>query len=241
MNRTAKLAPSIERFRPQEELLQELEFELENKFSLKMLPPYSLIVEGWTDVSYIQLAARLHLESTGVDLLEVSDQIAGRGGVRIEAITPGKANDPTRGGVPQMVRLAELLKPYAFMLGAFNGLLYLFDHDKAGREGADEVEKHGYKRGVNILTLNPKEHPGTCAEKDVCIEDLLSLGIQERFFEMGGASCTVEYRDGVLKRFQWHHDSKASLRDFVAANGNTEDLKEILRLIGRVRGCFGIP
>lgn len=241
MAKLAQLAPTALELPSSEALLIELENQLRDGFSLQMLPKFSVIVEGWTDVHYLGLAVDLFQQAMGVDLLEIPNQISGINGARIGVVTPGSPGNPIRGGTPQMVRVAGVLKPYVFMLRAFQGLMFIFDHDEAGLEAATQLANIGFARQVNIMTLDPKEHPTACAKKQVCIEDLLSLDIQRRYFESTAATCSLDYSEGLLKRIQWGHASKPGLRDFVLQNAILEDVHEMVQLLLRVRRAFALP
>ena len=140
-----------------------------------------------------------------------------------------------------MVRLAEQLRSYVFTLELFSGMVFLFDHDDEGLRARDQIADYGYRKDVNSLTLDPKHHPRACAKKQVTIEDLLSLAVQERFFNVGGAWCRADYEGGTLIRYVWGHQSKPLLRDFVKQHATWEDLREIARILARMRSVFGLP
>jgi hypothetical protein len=100
----------------------------------------------------------------------------------------------------------------------------------------------GYRDALHVFMLHPKQHPTACYQKKgTCIEDLLSLSVQKRFFDQGGAYCRVHYEAGQPMRFAWEHPSKDGLRDFVRANGKLEDVWEVVRLLYRVRSAWGLP
>jgi len=241
MTRIARLAPDARALPGAYELIEKLRVALRDGFSLDMLSVFSVFFEGWTDVGYVELAVKLYAEREGVDLLAIPSQVVGVESARIGIYTPGKPGDPKRGGIPQMVRLAEVLQPYVFTLEMFRGLLFVFDHDDEGLKAVPQVQASGFKQGNNIITLDPKHHPGACTTKQVCIEDLLSLDIQKRFFDKGTATCSAEYKEGVLRRFHWGHDSKPVLRDFVLEHATLNDMAEVVGLVTRIRSAFGFP
>jgi hypothetical protein len=222
-------------------LTDKLRVALRDNFSLDMMSVFSIIFEGWTDVSYVEHALKLYAEKNGVDLLRIPPKLVEAESARIGIYTPGKPGNPTRGGIPQMVRLADLLHPYVFTLEMFLGVLFVFDHDVAGQEAVSQVQGFGFRPDINIITLDPKWHPKACAKKQVCIEDLLSLSIQSRFFDEGTSTCSVEYENGVRRRFVWGHDSKPYLRDFVVTHANLDDMIEVVGLVKRARRAFGFP
>jgi hypothetical protein len=234
--KTAELAPPPRALPTTQELLAKLERTLKDEFCINQgLSEYSMIVEGLTDRAYILRAAELAKTQFGEDLLALpshsSDCLA--------IIAPGKPGSPQRGGVPQMVRLAERLTPYVFTLEIYR-LMFVFDHDEAGLGGQSQIEKEsGFKRGKHSISLDPREHKKTCADKQVVVEDLLSLEIQKRFFDLGRASCSAEYREGRLVRYRWEHPSKGALSEYVCQNGTWADLREVARILTRTRTIFG--
>ncbi|TWT67021.1 hypothetical protein Pla123a_44510 [Posidoniimonas polymericola] len=241
MSRIAKLAPRAKDLPSSEDLIAQLRATLDCEFSLPELPIFSVLFEGWTDVSYIERAVELHMQASGKDLLAIPPEISGVDGARIGIFTPGRPGDPARGGVSQMVRLARELQLYVFRLGVFKGLVFVFDHDEAGLEAATKLADLGYARDSNILTLDPKDHPDACARKQVVVEDLLSLRIQKVYFESASATCSVDYVDGNLERYRWGHSSKPLLRDYVLEQADVNDLQEVVRLVRRIRRACELP
>jgi len=224
-----------------DELIEKLRVVLRDEFSLDMLSVFSVLLEGWTDVGYVDHAVKLYAERNGVDLLAIPASVVSVETARIGIYTPGKPGDATRGGIAQMVRLAEMLQPYVFTLEMFRGILFVFDHDDAGLRAVPQVLRYGFKEGNNIITLDPKLHPRAWAKKQVCMEDLLSVDIQKRFFDQGKATCSIDYEDGLLRRFRWGHNSKADLRDFVVARATLDDMAEVVGLVTRIRHALGLP
>lgn len=241
MAKVAQLAPKPIMAPPQEEVLKDLEEVLRDKFSLPMLFQFSAIFEGWTDIKYVEFAIEKYNDANGIDLLEIPQGLSGSEGARIGLVTPGRPGDPSRGGTPQMCRLAEEVWTYVFKLKMFLGIVFVFDHDGAGTAAQKKVigELKYLKR--HAITLDPREHAGACSRKDVVIEDLLPLDLQRRYFESAPATCTVDYVSGEVQRFQWHEASKTGLCDFVRTNATLEDLGEIVGLVKRVRHVLGLP
>jgi hypothetical protein len=239
MTRQSVQAPVMRPMRTPAELQYDLLQILREQFNIPTLPPeITLVVEGWTDVSYLQRAAELYLQQYGVDLLEVPSGVASDGSQKIHVCTPGTPDSPVRGGIPQVVRLAEELRSFVFRMDMFRGLVFVFDHDAAGIDAANFVRKMGYTR---VLTLDPKSHVNSCAKKQVVVEDLLSLDLQNAFFQTGNAWCSADYEEGRIVRFDWHFKSKDKLRDFACTKGTSGDFSEIIRILLRVREVLGMP
>jgi hypothetical protein len=123
----------------------------------------------------------------------------------------------------------------------FAGILFVLDHDTEGIKAQQEIHGYGFKPDINSITLNPRNHPESCAKNQVVIEDLLSLNIQQDFFDAGAATCSVEYENGRLVRYKWGTLSKPALRDFACGNGGLDDFRGIVGVLRRVRSVFGLP
>lgn len=237
---SASQSPRPRPMRTVEDLLAEMHVKLEQEFCVKLNSPYNIVVEGQTDRDYLLFAADQVKSRYGQDWLCVSLPEAGHH--RIEVVTPGSPGFPDRGGVKRVKPLAEELVPYVFTLEAIYGLAFVLDFDDAGEEAQNALKGCGYRDGLHVFMLHPKLHPKSCYQKKgACIEDLLSLSIQKRFFEQGGAYCRVHYEAGQPRRFAWEHPSKDGLRDFVRSNGKLEDVWEVVRLLYRVRSAWGLP
>jgi len=120
---------------------------------------------------------------------------------------------------------------------------FVFDHDDAGiKDGRDVIRQHGYEPDRQSLTLDPQHHPGSCAQKQVVIEDLLSLDLQKRFFEQCPDKwCMVTYEAGALRRFQWKAETKGKLQEFACREGSWEEFREVAQILHRVRSVFNFP
>lgn len=238
--RTASLAPHPKPLRTVEQMLGSVNEQLREQFGLDPLSLYSIVVEGETDVQYLVHAAALFQAETGVDLLEA---VCPDGAVtRISVVSPGTPSNPHQGGVPQMARLAEAIQPACFQYDAYYGVVFLFDHDTAGLQaGRDKLTQLGYVPDRHTLTLDPRQHPGACASKQVVIEDLLSLEIQHAFFSAGRPWCAAHFEDGKLRRYEWRRESKSELVEFVRTHAAVTDLTELVRVLQRVREVWGLP
>jgi len=157
--KAAKLAPSSEGFPTRAELVTKITAFL-GEYSLPLLPDYTIVVEGTTDVAYLHRAAELALAGGGEDILAVPVG-AWRRSDRILVCTPTKPGGEGRGGTPLMVRLAHELRTFVFgPLELFSGLVFVFDHDDAGLQAQDHIESFGYR---GVATRSPLTHGHTQA------------------------------------------------------------------------------
>jgi hypothetical protein len=236
-SRIAKSAPAPRKPISLDDIIDGFHRVLREEFCLDPLPPFSIVVEGKTDVRYLERAAELVEDE---DILAIPSHLGGDDN-RIAIVTPGSPTNCDRGGVSRITSLARALEPYLFRLNLVQGVALVFDNDRDGRNGLLEVENLGYKRDVTAFGLDPAKHPNACWKEDTVIEDLLSLGIQRKFFDRGGAWCSAVYQGGSVKRYLWHKRSKGALSDFVCSEGTLHDFEEVVRLLRRIRRGFGLP
>lgn len=238
---TAKFAPNLPKKRPVEDLTAELHQTLREQFCLEPIPTYSVFVEGWTDRYYLERAAQLVLEHDGEDLLKVT---LPDGNIdRIAILTPGIPGNPSRGGVPQLVRLARVLEGHVFTLDLY-AVCFLFDHDKAGFDGRNEICDRYYLPEVHAITLNDSaKGKHQYVEKDkMVVEDLLPLELQTQFFEQSNDKwCTVTYESGLIRRFQWDGESKGKVQVFACKKGSREDFRHVINVLYRIRTALSLP
>ena len=238
-------APASRRMPTEVELVARFETMLRERYGVEPLPEFTIVVEGATDRDYMMRAVNLGREVYGEDLLQVPTHLTEKDS-RIAIVTP---IDPVyreeagreRGGIRKIARLAKDVHEYVFLLNYLRGIVFVLDHDDAGQGAKQKLQELGYDAEKHIVMLDPKHHPGACGKKQVVIEDLLSFRIQSEFFQRGGAWCSVDYEAGEAKRFRWGHESKHCLRDYVCERGTWNDVREIGRVIGRVRSVFGLP
>lgn len=212
---------------------------------LTSLPDFLLVVEGETDRSYMQRAADQLRVETGEDLLDVPQPLRKGMDTRVAIVVAKVPGDPKSGGTERMVQLAREIREEIFTHECAR-ILFLFDHDHAGRSAAAQIAQYGYRSGTHSLTLHPAFHKEACVVADesdpsVVIEDLLPLTLQRRFFDEGRASCDVICRGGVVRRYRWIAPSKGELRRFVVQHASTADLASLREILARMRNAFGFP
>lgn len=203
-----------------------------------------VLVEGTTDIEYLQLAAGQFRAAYGVDLLDASPLYGD--GAQIAIVTPGspKHSDPLlrhTGGTKQLGKLIEHLASYRSVFENTARLCFVADHDTAGTGLRDKLKENGFPDEYMLLTHEPSEHPTACSNTDVVVEDLLSLSVQDKFFQSGGACCRVTYSNGVRTRYQWDMPSKEKLPSFVREHGTLSDVQELVRVLCRVRSLWSLP
>lgn len=213
--------------------------------ALPAAPDFVVVVEGETDRGYLQRAADQLRDATGEDLLSVPDPLRHGPIDRIALVVAKTPGDPISGGTHRMVDLARSIVRDVFVADSM-GMLFLFDHDFAGRNARDDIKKYGYRPDVHTLTLDPGVHPGACTTPgqhppEVVIEDLLPLALQQRFFDEGGANCDIQYRDGVATRFKWALTSKGKLRRYAVEHAELDEFVELRTVLSRIRRTFGFP
>lgn len=239
--RAAQLAPK----RPIQSL-QEIQDELNQilweQFRLKPLPRFCVFLEGWTDVLYLTKAAQLAAEHLHEDLLAATEDDGTQ--TQIALLTAGNPTNPSRGGADFLTKLANEIYAYVVKLRMYI-IIFIFDHDVAGIKACNDICNIGFKFSTHATTLNPekpREPKNFSIKHERVIEDLLSLRIQQQFFdETANCCCRVTYQNGQVTRFQWEGDSKTELQDFACNHGSLDDLIECVALLRQIRRAFGLP
>jgi hypothetical protein len=211
------------------------------RFSLSETASFNVFVEGATDRDLLTFAARLALESLGVDLLAVPPSAGPTDHERLAIVTPLNP-DTGRGGTPELERLAGDIRMFHYVFSLPQGVVFVFDHDDAGIAARDRIVKnHHYREAQHTLTLDPRFHPTLVGLKQVVIEDLVNLELHRTFFASSTPTCRVEYREGRQVRFQWLGAAKGEFCGHVLASAGFGDIHELVRLLLRTRQQFGFP
>jgi len=237
------VAPSVEQY------LSGFTEGLRTSYDLEPFGPFTIIVEGLTDVDYLTFAATKVLADTGFDLLDGS--ASGRADARISIRTPLDARHPTpegrrRGGSKLLGRLIRFLRGYVSILESSRAqICFVVDHDEAGRGTVKAIKDAGFDAEYMAVTLDaacdPACFPDKCSRPDMVIEDLLSLRVQQAFFDQGGCDCRVTFRDGEAQRFEWDGTSKGDLPGFVRSAAALQDVSDLVQVLLRVRQLWGLP
>ncbi len=237
-------APSAKPSQSSEDKLRALSGILHDEFLLPPLTKYNIYVEGHTDVGYLDCAARLALSSMREDLMAVptggpSDLLESR----IQVLSPRNPRDEKqRGGVKALTRLGQELARWLPRLDVECFVMFVFDHDKAGLDALNKLKKSGMKSASQTISLHPAKHPGACGQKQIVVEDLLSLTIQKDFFESRSDCCVwITHTSGEVTRFAWNHPTKDQLCAYVQEHASWPDVLEIGRLLGRIRESWALP
>ena len=180
-----------------------------------------IIVEGSTDVTYFETAARLAQEQWGVDLLA---------GFRVSP--PGEDRE---GGAEKAVREMLLLDARGVPAVA------LFDDDEPGRSAAKSVREFSNQK-VHVLPaeFDPLKNPNGSGKTE--IEDLVALPLMERFYaensEFQPEERTVR---GELTRVVVAGTDKEAAADWIADHASFEDLQRIVYVVCMLRDSIGLP
>lgn len=198
---------------------------------LSDLGEYNLLVEGLSDKVYLELAARLHREATGVDLLE-------NGRVRIVA---GRGT-----------------KKMASEFGVLQGLeqegirfVVLLDGDDAGQMAAEAMGRFGAQKNRHFFQLERPDFKDKGGKSwDVEIEDMLPWPLVEAYLARYPDAAEEHYqRSGVHKviiqgkpvpRDGQVYDFKMMLTEFVKQHANADDMRAFVVLLQKARQCMGL-
>ena len=212
----------------------------------------TVLVEGTTDEALFQLAARLELEKTGVDLL--ADELA--------IIAAGEGE---QGGTPGVIRELNTLRSLARASLMPNGLpryrfIGLFDNDYAGKKAIRDARSIDtsileYKDVFRLHPVMPrngnldpktlgktferlnKDHTGLNWE----LEDLLPTNFIDAFLDdHPDIDCKENEAYGKIHRdFNW--DGKALLHQYIKKHAIREDLVAVCDVIQALRFYLRLP
>lgn len=183
--------------------------------------PAVVVVEGSTDVTYLQAAAALADKHWGWSLLEGCDVVP--------------AGEDRRGGAQAVWhRLFELSARSVECVG-------LFDNDDVGRRERTMARKQNLRAELlppefDRLRL-PEEH------RSLEIEDLLCLRVLDQFYEAHPDLEPEERREraGGLRRVTPQGVDKAALADWAAARMTIEECERVVYVLCRLRRELGLP
>lgn len=169
----------------------------------------TVVVEGLTDVYWLQAAARAHRRMTGIDLLQgvVIDDAQGADNVLARVVYHKNLRRPVVG---------------------------LVDGDSIGVHHAQE----GRKMGATILIVAPPADfppPPFGAEPE--IEDLARIELVDSYYALHNddqPEVKVIYR-GHVRRILPDRGHKFALAEWCSDNGTAEDFAEIVKLLTRLR------
>lgn len=208
--------------------------------------PRTVLVEGTTDVSLFNLAARLEFEKTGVNLLS--------GG-----LTLGAAGVRDRGGCSGVIRELIALRAQALLCLDANGkpryrFIGLLDNDKAGNQAiklarylnASIQEYKDVFRLFPVMPIAGNLDPGTLKRTfernnadygglDWEPEDLFPQQFIDAFLdEYPRTVKKTTSRNGKTHR-ELTDDGKACFHRFVRQNAVYEDLVEVIEVLKAIR------
>lgn len=182
-----------------------------------------IVVEGRTDATYLEAAARLAREQWGTDLLS---------GCRVAP--PG---EDRQGGAGPAVR--ELISLEAQGVSAAG----LFDDDDPGRTAARDARKYtNLNQKVNLLPaeFDPLKNPKGSGKIE--IEDLVSLALIERFYEANPNLQPEEKTTrGNLLRIVIAGPDKERAAAWICERASFEDMAKIVYVLCMLRQSIGLP
>ncbi len=195
------------------------------------LGEYNILVEGLSDKVYLELAAQMHLEATGVDLLE---------GGRVRVIV-GRG---TKRFAPDFGLLQSLE-------GRGIKFVAILDGDEPGAMAAEAMSRFGAKKGLHFFQLERPDYRDKAGKSwPVEIEDMLAWRLLAQFI--------AEYPEAVEERFQrgdvhkvvilgkpverqgQTFDYKMMLAEYVKQVGTAADLAGCADLLVKARKAMGL-
>ena len=214
-------------------------FAKTKKFNIR---PYTIFVEGTTDVRLFEFAAKLEKEITGFDLL----------GDRLAIIAAGEGDEGgARGVCRELVSFKNMAKGCLLPNGRpkyrFVGL---FDNDRAGRQAISDVRKTDisileFKDVYRLWPVMP-----SCSNLDVDamrksfetenekyknldweLEDLLPSSFSEIIFNENSTLRIREYRVHDKVHFEWTSDGKAKLNRLAIQYAIHKDLESVINTL----------
>jgi len=212
----------------------------------------TVLVEGTTDVELFNLAARLELEKTGVDLLKND----------LAFVAAGERDRGGTNGVNrQLITLTNMARSFLLPSGRPKyRFIGLFDNDRAGILAVKRVREMDfsileYKDVFRLwpimpLTgnLDPKTMQKTFERENADyigleweLEDLINPMFVEVFLaENYNALKKVTPVNGKVHR-NFTPDGKARLHRFIKINAMHEDLIEVIQTMKAIRFYAGLP
>ncbi len=198
---------------------------------LNDLGEFNILVEGVSDKVYLDLAAQLHKETTGVDLLE-------NGRVRIVASRGAKKMAPDFGVMQALEQ--EGIK-----------FVVMLDGDAPGLMAAEAMARFGAQRNRHFFQLERPDFKDKGGKSwDVEIEDMLPWPIVEAYIARYPEAVEEHYqRGGVHKviiqgkpapRDGQVFDYKMMLTEFVKQQAAAGDMTALVALLQKARQCMGL-
>ena len=197
---------------------------------------YNLLVEGASDRAYLELAARLHRQTTGEDLLEGGSLriVAGQGTKRAAADF----------GLLQSMESQGIR--YVFLL----------DGDEPGAAAASAMGKFGAQKNRHFFQLERADYRDKAGKSwDVEIEDMLPWSLLEAFIDRYPGAVEERFQRGDVHKVVIQgkpqvidgvtYDYKMLLADFVAEQLNqksdvSDEAGPLVELLRKARKCMGL-
>ncbi len=209
-------------------------------YLLDPLKPYTIFTEGNSDCEFIRTACLAIKVEWGIDLLTID---MGGTSHAIYLQTPKKPEAPDRGGVQQLVRLGEELSVWKNRID-FPPVAFLFDHDKAGKDGREKL-RGSWKDNDTCISLDPRLHDRCQLDHkndEVDMESLIDIEFQACFFnDLRSPTAWVHFKSGAISQIKWEHPSKSDFWEYVGREARAVHLLELGRVVSRIREAWGVP
>lgn len=189
--------------------------------SVGQAAPAVMVVEGSTDVTYLQAAAALASEQWGWSLLDGCEVVP--------------AGEERRGGAEKVWhRLFELTARSVDCVG-------LFDNDDVGRREHKVARKQNQRTEILPPDFDRLRLPED--QRSLEIEDLLCLRVLELFYEEHADLEPEERRErvGGLRRITPQGADKQLLAEWAAARMTVEECERVVYVLCRLRRALGLP
>lgn len=212
----------------------------------------NLMVEGTTDVRYLEIANERHIEESGRSLID--------GSFGVLAI--GEAEDGGTYGMKEKLNTLWRIRRLAGQDGKGSScrVIALLDDDSAGRDAFRHIEQRGARPWADLFLLrrrNPQVAPPSSFKKQsddlnrdylqnkqffCVIEDLIDMEVVDEFRQQhpkclrrNTCECAGAFHVDV------HKDYKGKLVRFVDENAMLSDVSQLVELLKAFRCLLRLP
>jgi hypothetical protein len=212
----------------------------------------NIMLEGDSDVSYFELASKLHYKDTGLRLI----------GEDLSIFCPGTGDQGgTRGLFEQYPPLIEIIRADTDQNGkTLFRIIVLIDNDLMGRTlHRNLLHQYRQLRNNGHVFLLQRVFPRTTSESDSLtkqiethnyawkginteIEDLIDKGLIEAFIDEFPNSISKPHIEmGGQHHYEFTTQAKSNLMRFVRAYATQSDIAALVDVIKSLRFYLGLP